>query len=173
MKTEGEYGPKMRALPTPRMQRFVLALLEQGKRNQTAAYIAAGYAGKSRNALQANACLLVHDTRIQEALQEEAGRRTKDLLPLALHTIEAIVADPQHKDAAKVALSIMDRAGLHSMTEQKVTVGLANDTEMLQRIRFLAERNGIPLAQLIGARHAKLIEGTAVGLTPMDDDEQY
>jgi len=173
MKTEGEYGPKMRALPTPRMQRFVLALLEQGKRNQTAAYIAAGYAGKSRNALHANACLLAHDTRIQEALQEEAGRRTKDLLPLALHTIEAIVADPQHKDAAKVALSIMDRAGLHSMTEQKVTVGLANDTEMMARIRLLAERNGIPLVQLLGDRMAKAVEAPMIDVTPVEDDEEY
>jgi len=35
----------------------------------------------------------------------------------------------------------------------------------------LAERNSIPLAQLLLERHSKMIEATAVDVTPEDDDE--
>ena len=56
----------------------------------------------------------------------------------------------------------LDRAGPYATAETRVTMGLENDTETLARIKLLAERNGIPLAQLLGARHAKMIEATAV-----------
>src|SRR5439155_15279375 len=70
------------------------------------------------------------------------------------------------KDAAKVALGIMDWAGLAAVTEQRVAVGLVSDMEVLARIKLLAERNGVPLAQLLGDRHAKLIDAAAVDVTP-------
>jgi len=47
------------------------------------------------------------------------------------------------------------------------------ERRLLARIKLLAERNGIPLAQLLGDRHAKLIEAAAIDVTPMADDEQY
>jgi len=43
---------------------------------------------------------------------------------------------------------------------------------MLARIKFLAERNGIPLAQLIGPRVANMIDVTPVQVEE-DDGEEY
>jgi hypothetical protein len=60
----------------------------------------------------------------------------------------------------------MDRAGLHTVTEQRHTHELANDTETLARIKLVAERNGIPLKALLGERLAKTIEGEFVDVTP-------
>ncbi len=159
MNDKSDLGPKMRALPSDRMRAFVTALMGQSKRNYSAAYAAAGYSTNSRNAVTVESHKLAHDTRIQEAIQEEGARRMKALLPMALSVVEDILEPGAgHRDAAKVALGIMDRAGLAVTTEHKITVGLANDTEMLGRIKILAERNGIPLEALLGQRIAKTIE---------------
>ena len=166
---EGDYGPKFRALSTNGQKRFVLALAAQHKRDYCAAYTEAGYVGKSHKALTVDSHRLAHDTRIQEALQEEAGRRVKALLPMALHVVEAVLEDPQHKDAVKVAHGILDRSGLGAVQEVKHTLGLAGDTEMLARIKLLAERNGIPIETLLGNRMAKMIDVTP--RVPVQEEE--
>jgi hypothetical protein len=161
----GKLGPKMLALPSDRMRAFVLALLAQGTRNYTAAYKAAGYSG-TMEALRVGASRLAHDERVLAALHEEASKRLHSLVPAALRVVEEIMENPDAKDRAKVALGVLDRAGLHTVTEQRHTHSLADDTEMLARIRLLAERNGIPLANLLGGRLAKTIEGECVDMTP-------
>jgi len=163
----GKLSPKMVALPTDRMRRFVLALLAQGRRNYTKAYRAAGYTGTA-GALRVGASRLAHDQRIQAALHEEGARRFTALLPMALHVVEAILADEKAKpaDRLKVAFGVMDRAGLHTRTETNVPVTLENDAEMLARIKMLAERCGIPLESLLGGRLARQIEGECVDATP-------
>src|SRR6266851_7826217 len=122
----GKLGPKMLALPSDRMRRFVLALLAQGTRNQTRAYEVTGYTGTPES-LRVGASRLAHDTRIHAALHEEGARWFTPLLPLALHVVEAILSDPETKaaDRIKVAFWIWDRAGLRAPTEPEVVpVGL-------------------------------------------------
>jgi hypothetical protein len=170
---QGSYGPKMMALPNDRWRRFVLELMGQAKRDYSAAYIAAGYSSNSAGAVRVEAHRMAHDQRIQEAIQEEGARRMKALLPAALHVVEQMLEDPQNKDAAKAAFGVMDRAGLAAATEHKITLGLANDTEMLARIKLLAERNGIPLATLLGERIAKTIEHVPTPELDPYADEEY
>jgi hypothetical protein len=165
------YGPKMQALPNDRWRRFVLELMGQAKRNYSAAYVAVGFSSRSPNAVRVEAHRMAHDVRIQEAIQEEGGRRLKALLPMALDVVEQIMTDPNNKDAAKAAFGVMDRAGLGAATEHKITVGLANDTEMLARIKVLAERNGLSLSQLLGERVAKTIEHQPIDITPKPHDD--
>lgn len=122
-----------------------------------------GYTGALRSAgwpdttaTRVTAHHIFHDARVQEALVEEGAKRLKAMLPMALNAVEDIMSNPQAKDAdrAKVALGILDRAGLAAQIEHKVTVGLAGDTAMLARIKMLAQLNGIPLTQLLGDRLA-------------------
>ncbi len=164
----GKLSPKMVALPTDRMRRFVLALLAQGRRNYTKAYRAAGYTGTA-GALRVGASRLAHDERIQAALHEEGARRFTPLLPLALHVVEDILTNPKAKaaDIIKVAFGIWDRVGLRAPTEPEVPVPLENDTETLARIKLLAERCGIPLSVLLGDRLARTVEGECVDVTPV------
>lgn len=167
---EGQFGPKMRALNTNGQRRFVIALCEQTHRDYSAAYRAAGYGAEEGVSLRNCASKMAHDERIQEALQEEAGRRLKALLPMALSRAEEILADPQHKDSAKIALGVLDRSGLGAVVQHQHIVGLADDTAMLARIKMLAERNGIPLENLLGASMAKTIEHEPVPVNFEDED---
>jgi hypothetical protein len=167
---EGDYGPKFKALSKDRHRAFVLALVQQGSRDYTAAYKLAGYLSADEFANQ-EASRLAHDTRIQEALHEEASRRLHGLVPLALRTVGDIMENENAKDAdrLKASLGVMDRAGLHTTTEHKITLELADDPEMLAQIKLLAERNGIPLERLLGARLSKVVEGEYTDITPNDD----
>jgi hypothetical protein len=171
MTDDPKYGPKMMALPNDKWRHTVLTYMAggmkqgTGNRGYTEAFRQAGCwnhdesAGYVKgNGIRVNASRFFHDERVQAAIQEEAGRRLKGMLPAALDAVGAILENPQHGDHAKVALGMMDRAGLAAAVEHKHTVGLANDTEMLAEIKLLAERNGIPLAQLLGDRIAKTIE---------------
>ncbi len=168
---EGQFGPKMRALTTNGQRRFVIALCEQSHRDYSAAYRAAGYGAEEGVSLRNCASKMAHDERIQEALQEEAGRRLKALLPMALESVEHILADPQHKDNAKIALGVLDRSGLGAVVQHQHTLGLADDTAKLARITMLAARHGIPLESLLGPTMAKTIEHEPV---PVNfEDEEY
>src|SRR5665213_1406449 len=76
LEDEGKFGPAMEALPSDRMRAFVIALLMQGGRHISRAYMAAGYSGEAHSSvLDTSAWKLAHDERIQEAMREEALRR--------------------------------------------------------------------------------------------------
>jgi phage terminase small subunit len=151
----GEFGPKLAALPK-RMQLFVLALLQQGNRNFAAAAKAAGYSGKSRNYLRVAGCRLAHDERVQAAIQEEARRQLHALMPMANETVASLMENSEVDPAVRLraAISIQDRAGLHAVTEQRVTHNLGDDPQELQQMKLLAESMGVPLEKLIGHRLA-------------------
>jgi len=169
-------GPKMRALGTERQREFVRQLVGQTKRNASAAYRAAGYKPGAK-AVSVDAYQLYHDERIQAALMEETRRQMHGIAPAAVMVAEAIMNNEDAKDDVrlKAAFGFMDRAGLHQVVEHKHTVGLAGDTEMLARIRLLAERNGIPLANLLGGRLAGAVvegESEVIGLALIGDNAE-
>lgn len=150
------WGPKMAALPNDRWRRFVIALLDgttsdgHGSKGHTAALKRAGWRGTPES-LRVTAYRLSHDVRVQEAIQEEARKRLSFGLPMALNAIEEIVADPQHKDRLAAAKAVMDRAGLNEVAESHHTVEfIANDPAVLERVRQLAARTGVPVEKLIG-----------------------
>lgn len=156
-KYDEKMGPKMAKL-TPLMRGFVLAIMAQGDRNATQAAATAGYATKSHGSLKVQAHALWHDERIQEAIHEEAQKRLKGLLPLAVDVVAQVLENPQETGATrlKAATIAMDRAGLHAVTEKINTDGgVADDPDRLARIMQLARGLGTPLADFLGQRLAQ------------------
>ncbi len=151
-------GPAMAKL-TVMQRNFVLAIMAQGDRNATRAAEAAGYSADNQNALRASASRLWHDEDIQAAIYEETVKRLKGLLPAAVQTIGDILENPQEAGATrlKAATTIMDRAGIHAVTEHVNTeVQIGSDPDRLKRIVSMANRLGLPLDKLLGARLAAL-----------------
>jgi hypothetical protein len=171
----GRMGPAMLALGSDRMRKFVLALLSQGTRNAVAAYKAAGYQGTGDTA-NSQSYRLMHDERIIAAIHEEAKNhvRTGQLVD-AIQAVDEIIADPRHRDRARVALGVYDRAGLHALSEQKVTVErLGADPERVERIRLLLEKLGLDMEgvkRLMGNRLAPTVEATDAEYSEVPRDE--
>lgn len=149
-----QLGPKMNAL-VPKRRAFVQALMNQGTRNATQAAAAAGYPQTSNGSLRVMAYELMHDERVQEAIQEEAKRRICAMLPLAIETVAGIMENPQEGGAVrlKAATTVMDRSGVHAVSERIVTEApLERDPDQVKRIMALAQVLGLPVEQLLGSR---------------------
>lgn len=115
----------------------------------------AGFTG-THDSLKVTGYRLSHDYRVQEAIQEEARKRLTGLLPLSLEAMGDMLKDRQHKDRAAIAKTILDRTGLHEVTESKHTVEfIGNDPAMLERARQLAIRMKLPVEQLLGKSLAR------------------
>ena len=170
----GKLGPGMRAL-VPRQRNFVWALFEQGNRDCTAAARKAGYADTPNLKMTAHA--LWHDERIQAAIHEEGQRRLNGMVPMALERLASILENPQTDAAAglKGVNMILDRAGLHAVSERKTTVEHSiSDPGTIDRIRLLAASLGVDPERLLGARLArqtqpKVIEGEFEEVPSMED----
>lgn len=150
---EAQLGPAMRALPTDNMRRFVIALLEIGQLNYTKAAALAGYSQESPGALQVTASRLAHDTRILAAIHEESDRRLHAGAAMAVSQLLLIAdAAPKQSDRLKAIEMILNRTGLHAMSEHKVTVNDVSNTDdaMIARIKEIAAKLGLDQSKLLG-----------------------
>lgn len=164
---EGELGPCMRAL-TPRMQRYVQAMLEVPDCNYTRAAAIAGYSQESEKALRVTAHRLAHDPRIQAAIQEEAQARIGAAAILAASNLVEIAGNPMHKDRFKATIALLNRAGLHEKTEHKVTVAhLQNDEQAIAKVKSLAVVLGLDPKRLLG--QAGIVDAAFEDITPGPD----
>jgi hypothetical protein len=107
----GELGPAMRALPNERYREFVRHyVIGKPKRGAAAAYRAAGLGLKSTPLNQAReAYKLLRDERIIAAVAEESKKHYRAQIPAAVQAVHEIIADPDHRDRARVAMSLIDR----------------------------------------------------------------
>ncbi len=96
-----------------RMRAFVLAVLDQRKRNNTAAARRAGYSEASPGALRVTAHKIAHDPRVIAALHEEAGKRMETAAHIAAAVVVDVMTrkDAKDKDVLKAAGMILDRIG--------------------------------------------------------------
>ena len=137
-----------------RQRAFVVAMLDRGGRDNTAAAREAGYGGESTTGIKVTAFRLAHDPMIQDAIREEAEKRLKAGAIMAVNTLLDIADDAttEKKDRLKAIEMIMNRTGLHATSEHKVNVTHSDPTrdEMVKRITLLAQKNGLDPSKLLG-----------------------
>ncbi len=156
MTTEAPYGPKMAAL-TDKQRGFIDAMFSMGGGNATKWAEAAGYSAVSKGSLKVQAHLLWHNEKIQAAIDEEAKRRFKGLVPSAMKTLVDVMDNPQSTDAARIKAGelLLNRGGFHGISEVRTTVEhIGDDPDQLKRISAMAAMLGLPVEQLLGRRLA-------------------
>ena len=143
----------MKALPDTQ-QVFVMACINMGVGlNYTEAARIAGYANTPT--IKVTAHKLAHDEKIQAAIQEQ-NRRT-----LRVGTLEAVAylletvrnTKAETKDRLKAAQMVLDRGGLHALSEHQVTVNHNHMSveEKAKRVRDWAVKQGIDPDKLLGS----------------------
>lgn len=165
---ESKLGPAMRAL-NERQRQFVLALLEQGTTNYTRAAAAAGY-GNNPESLKVQAHRLAHDPRILAALQEEAKARITAGVVMAASSLVQIAEDSNTptRDRLRALEMIMNRGGLHAMTESKQTiVHEADEAGAIARIKTLAATLGLDAKALLGSAGVVDVEFVEITSEPV------
>jgi phage terminase small subunit len=152
---DARLGPAMAAL-VPRQQQFVIALVQTGCSQAKAAELA-GYAG-GPDTWKAMGWRLAHDSRVQAAMHEEAQKLIRSTSVMAVKVITAIAEDGKidPKTRLKAATELLNRSGLHAMSEQKVTVERQeSDQEKVARAVRLARELGLDPRKLLG--HAGVV----------------
>jgi len=146
----GRLGPAMQAL-LPRQRKFVVAMLDGGGTKYSRYAQIAGYSGDAE-ALASTGHRLAHDTKILAAIQEEGIRRVRASVGMATSQLVTLAETaPLHKDRLKAIEMILNRSGLHALTEHKVTVEHPTDPlSIVERIATLANKLGIDPKKLLG-----------------------
>lgn len=167
---EGDFGPKMKALPNDNWREFVRIYCRQGGRNASRAYaLAYGIDPNDKSKHSTYACggwRLLQDDRCLAAILEctEAGLRAA--APLAKRVMLEIAEGEQFaaSDRLRASIAIADRVGMHAKSEHKVTVErIDQDEGKMRRILLMAQQMGVPIESLAGskiAEQAKLIDMT-------------
>lgn len=149
---EGKFGPAMQAL-NPRQQAFVMAFFAMADPEAVHAARAAGYKMDGNpGSIRVQAHALMHSDKIQAAMLEWAQRQVRGAgLAIGLKAILKIAGNAQHKDQAKAAIALMNRAGMHEIVERKNTHEIIlSEKEKIEEIKQLALFLGHDPATLIG-----------------------
>lgn len=148
----GELGPCMRALPNERWRKFVFHyVLGKPARGAAEAYRAAGF-GSTKPIDQArDAFKLLCDERIMAAVAELSKKYYRGAIPEAVRAVREIITDPDHRDRARVAMSLINRVDPEiARHELEITARrLSPDEEALEELAALRK---------LGASREKLIE---------------
>lgn len=146
-----DLGPAMNAL-NDRQRAFVVALYASGTRNPVVAARMAGYEDNGSGAIRNQAHRLIHRDDIQAAILEEGKRRMRGLIPFAMKQLEEIAENPQHKQQAAAVMAILNRGGIHEVTERNVNVNVKLSREEEDaKIRELAAKLGLDADKLLGS----------------------
>lgn len=168
----GRMGPKMQAL-TPKMRAFVQAMLDLGMTNHTRCAMIAGYSAASEGALRVAGHRLAHDERVQAAIQEEAGRRMKSGAIMATNVLQTIAETQGHKDQLKAALAILDRSGLHAVSESRQTHEVVFDEKgAVVKIVELCKLTGQDPQKLLGAYNI-VLDAEYTEIAPETEEEPF
>jgi len=104
-----------------------------------------GYKG-NRQAAEKYAQRLTKNYLVQEALKEAALCQLAGLIPKVTMALSNIVDDPEHPSHFRAVDGVLNRVGLHDVTETKKTVTHAVDVrDLVAKIRSMAERLNIGL----------------------------
>lgn len=156
---DAKLGPAMRNL-NQRQQAFVVAMIEMGGINYTRAALAAGYGNGNLESAAVQGNRLAHDEMVLAAIHEEAHRRLRSGAIMAVQTLLEIAGNPQaeNKDRLKAVEMMLNRSGLHAVTEHNVKVEHRDITDegMIKRIKLLAEKQGLDPVQLLGSHGVTL-----------------
>lgn len=160
MSSDYELGPKMLAL-SEKQRQFVLELVADPLMPRAEAARLAGYSDSSE-AAKVTAHRLMHDQRIIDAMHEQAGRRLWAISMKAAHRVDQMIDSDDPKIALKAAIAVLDRTGMGAQQNINInqTVRDESGKAILARIEALADRLGVPVTGLLGARPAaSVVEG--------------
>lgn len=135
----------------PAQRRFALAAVMYPLAKDWQIARAAGYSDRSHGSVRVAAHRLFHDEKVLAAIRECADKEIRSSAMLGIATIKKIVRADGHRDQFKAAMAL---AGLNGFAvAQNININHRDESgqTILEQIKALAERLGVPLDRLLGA----------------------
>jgi Terminase small subunit len=133
---------------TQRERAFVIAYVEQGTGNASAAARVAGYANTKN--LPRTAWELMQKPKIIAAIQAELSAGFDTAAPAALKTIRAMAQRPT-RDGLRASLAILDRAGFMPVSYRKVSVEAKTPADTIRELAGVAQTLGKHPREIFGS----------------------
>ena len=184
---DGSGYSKAMARLAPAHRRFVNELFNLQERDFTKAYILAygkvdPTEPKDKAVAQVSGSRIAHREDVQEAIYSESARRMTAYVPAIVEMLRSIATDPNHKDAARVGLGILDRTGhgpsktvntnisgdVSTTTTHKIDVTDPRTAVAVRKFAASLNLNGDDFARYLGAELAKK---AGIGSGPVTDAE--
>jgi len=161
---------------SPIQRAWVMAYLEAGDENASAAARRAGYGqgkGDHAHACKQAGYRNVHDPDVQEAMRELAQERFRIAGYKAVQRLMQIVEDPTHKDHFKAIERVLAQNGMIAALQvehnHKVTV---TESEQVKQVVALARRLGLDPKTLLGSAGVEYVDAEFEDVTSADHAEQ-
>lgn len=167
---EGQLGPAMRKL-NERQRNFVIAALVTGETKFGKLALMAGYSGNDAT-LRVAGHRLAHDQRILNAMKEESQRRLQSSTIMATSKLVEIASNDQRKDQLKAIEMVLNRTGLHAITENRsVNLNFAAGSEdgQVGRIKHLCEKLGLDANKLLGMAGVEVVDAEFTEVKPKEE----
>jgi len=151
------YGPAMSAC-SPWQRKYVEARYAHPEMRGWECLIEVGYRGgsqepdKLRVAARQMAHRMDHNPLVQAAMLEVGATEYRSKLPKVIDALDKIIDDPRQRDRVKVLHGLLDRVGMHQVSEVRATITQVFDREAaIERLATLLERHAVslPLQRLI------------------------
>lgn len=161
---ESSLGPAMLEL-TDSQRRFVIAYVQAGDNNASAAARKAGYGGTDASVFGA-ASRLTRNPLVMAAIEEEIGKAFRSAAVIGLKVLQDIALTYGHRDQFRAADRLLERAGHMVTTKHEVTVkDERTPKQVLEDLRAMAARAGLKLTDLLG-KSQDVIDAAFVDITP-------
>lgn len=167
MDEEPNYGPAMLAL-TEMQRRFVIDFVATGGVSRRESVVRAGYSNVGRNGDRMG-FVLVHDPRIQSAINEECRRALKGDLPSARFALSQILTNSAHKDhfsAVKLVLAIEGLSEVHKSEKKVKHTHKVDRAGLMAEAKALESRLGLTPGSLTQQRAPRQLNGPIIDVTP-------
>ena len=162
-----DLSPAMARL-TEQQRRFVVAVLQQTVLNASQAAEEAGY---GQAGVRVRAHELMHNPKVQAALKEEMSKRIALGAIVGIYGLQAIAADPNHKDHLKACVALADRGGYSPIVQQEIKVEHTDRTgaALMERIKELAKKHGMDAQKLLAGNVSRETQALELKAEPDAD----
>lgn len=152
-------GPAMKAL-TATQRRFAIAAVMYPLAKDWQIAKAAGYSDKSHGSLRVKAHQQFHHAGVLAAIRECADKEIRSGAMLGIATIKKIVRNDGHRDQFKAAAMLAGLNGFAVAQNINIhqTVKDESGRAILKQIEVLASKLGVPMALLLGAPAAPVVD---------------
>jgi hypothetical protein len=161
------YGPCMSIL-TPMQRSFVEVIFDHPELSRAHCCQRAGYKG-DYEAVKKMGYRLMRNPLVLDGIRETAETTLRGKLPKTLHAIDNIISDPEHRGHQKTLIAVMDRTGMHAITETRSTITHTIDrADLLGKIALLMQKHNVPLLAPMTTDAVVLRDGDLIEVKPED-----
>jgi hypothetical protein len=150
---------------TPMQRSFIETLFDHPELSRAQCIRQAGYRGNGE-ANRKMGARMMRNPLVLDGIRETAETTLRGKLPKTLHALDNIIGDPNHRGHQKTLLAVLDRTGMHAVSETHTTVTHTIDRgDLLTKLAALMDKHHLLSLPTPTVKDGDTIQQEAVDLS--------